>query len=920
MIEKKFSKRVLKILNILGLSRFTPLKIRGGGGSYDIHRFVTRKFFILYSLLLILPLQIFRALPVSASELSSPTPGSLVVNEIMKDPKVVPDARGEWFEIYNPTDGDINLAGLIISGGSQSFTITSGVIPAHGFFVLGKWAQKESPGGNGGVDLNFVYSGAFILNNDSQDEITLTYQETQIDTVIYDDGETFPDPIGASMILSAPSLDNSLGENWCVSISSYGDGDLGTPGKQNDSCGEVPLPEEKITICHFPSGPESVPETIEINESSWPEHESHGDTQGACPEPEPEPTPTPPPITTGNVCGTKFEDRNGNGIWDASDGETGLGGWKIQVTDGITLLEAETSLAQENLGEYCFYGIAFGEWTLSEVMQDGWMKTTGEAMKITLGSPDGSLNNNFGNFKFGKISGSKFEDKLSDGKFDPDDMGIPGWKILLTLLGENSTSTATTTNEFGAYEFLGLGPGIYEVSEEILSGWKMTFPATTTPVQVNVRSGTEVKELNFLNAKIPLEVPDEEDEDEENEEEEEEENGDDDKEETKEHGVFVCKYKDISGDGNSTTTDDILFTEEPGWEMRVFYSSDSLFATTTTSNGCAGFSLQDGDFKISEVQKENWTLTQVIMNGTTTPVIADDVFGNYIAITLSSTTQATTTVDFFNHFQETETQTPPSEPPASPPPSGGGGGGGGSGLSLGLNIHTESAVEASGEDKYSVVIQWFTNELSTSRVVYDTVSHSELGSAPNYGYATSTETLDTAAPKVTFHSVIISELLPNVTYYFRPVSSASPEKIGKEVSYTIIEEAVQEEIPPAQELSKEENILPQETPTPIPTPQSEEFGIGGEIPREGEILGTEFTEEDIEAEEPEETPQLKVVVNTSTATTIPAVTPPENIWKYMFWVVFAIFIVWIYYSRRQKKETSGKKPDDDITPPILPLP
>ncbi|MFH1413181.1 MAG: DUF11 domain-containing protein, partial [bacterium] len=74
----------------------------------------------------------------------------------------------------------------------------------------------------------------------------------------------------------------------------------------------------------------------------------------------------------------------------------------------------------------------------------------------------------------------------------------------------------------------------------------------------------------------------------------------------------------------------------------------------------------------------------------------------------------------------------------------------------------------------------------TSRVIYDTVSHSDITgeSAPNYGYAWSTEKDET---KVTGHSVTITGLDPFTMYYFRPLSSASPEIYGTEISVSTIE-------------------------------------------------------------------------------------------------------------------------------------
>ncbi len=80
----------------------------------------------------------------------------------------------------------------------------------------------------------------------------------------------------------------------------------------------------------------------------------------------------------------------------------------------------------------------------------------------------------------------------------------------------------------------------------------------------------------------------------------------------------------------------------------------------------------------------------------------------------------------------------------------------------------------------SVLVTWTTNFPATSRVVYDTVSHSTLGSAPNYGYTYST-TEDTN--KVTSHSVTITGLTVNQDYYYRTVSAGSPEAVGNETAF-----------------------------------------------------------------------------------------------------------------------------------------
>lgn len=82
----------------------------------------------------------------------------------------------------------------------------------------------------------------------------------------------------------------------------------------------------------------------------------------------------------------------------------------------------------------------------------------------------------------------------------------------------------------------------------------------------------------------------------------------------------------------------------------------------------------------------------------------------------------------------------------------------------------------------SIIVTWTTDDLTTSRVIYDSVSHSSLGSAPNYGYTNSTAETD-ISPKVTSHSVTITGLSAGTTYYYRTVSKGSPEAVGAEKTF-----------------------------------------------------------------------------------------------------------------------------------------
>jgi len=163
--------------------------------------------------------------------------GDIVINEVMQNPSGMTASirtNKQWFEVYNNSNKTIDLQDCVLSdNGFNSHIIQTQLsIDAGNYAVLGYSNNKSL---NGNIDVDYVYFPGFFLR-DSSDEIILTCDNTEIDRVEYDNGTTFPDPTGASMILANPTLDNNIGSNWCTSITPYGDGDLGTPGAQNDAC------------------------------------------------------------------------------------------------------------------------------------------------------------------------------------------------------------------------------------------------------------------------------------------------------------------------------------------------------------------------------------------------------------------------------------------------------------------------------------------------------------------------------------------------------------------------------------------------------------------------------------------------------------------------------------------------------------
>jgi hypothetical protein len=161
---------------------------------------------------------------------------SVIINEIMKDPVVVSDNDGEWFELHNVGGEVVDIGGWIIQDQGRDYhqiPADSGLtIPPGGYVVLGRNAD---PVVNGGYSPDYVYDG-FTLSNGEDEILLLDASGMMIDSVAYD-GANWPSDPGASMEFIEGREDNAVGENWLSSTVTYGDGDLGTPGGENSATG-----------------------------------------------------------------------------------------------------------------------------------------------------------------------------------------------------------------------------------------------------------------------------------------------------------------------------------------------------------------------------------------------------------------------------------------------------------------------------------------------------------------------------------------------------------------------------------------------------------------------------------------------------------------------------------------------------------
>jgi len=183
---------------------------------------------------------VFTLISLSSSHSYAVMISDLLITEVMANPNAVTDAKGEWFEIYNPSNDIFDFNGITLSdNGTNSHLITGPtnlIINPGEYFVFGKNGNTLE---NGGYIADYVYSN-FTLGN-SDDEIILTDSIGNILSLEYTNG--FVNAGKSTELLSYEMLMTNYGT---TSDFNYGDGDFGTPGSQGSyAFNTTPVPEPK---------------------------------------------------------------------------------------------------------------------------------------------------------------------------------------------------------------------------------------------------------------------------------------------------------------------------------------------------------------------------------------------------------------------------------------------------------------------------------------------------------------------------------------------------------------------------------------------------------------------------------------------------------------------------------------------------
>lgn len=204
-----------------------------------------------------------------------------------------------------------------------------------------------------------------------------------------------------------------------------------------------------------------------------------------------------------SISGFVYHDANDNGVRDA--GEAGIAGVTLTLA-GRDVLDRVVSMTTTtgSDGSYSFTDVDPGVYNLTETQPDGWIDgKEGNGTGVD-GRIDG--NDNFRiiiddcdlkgrNFNFGEkkkpedpkpasISGYVYCDVNGNGRRDDGEKGIAGVLVDISGMladGRSWGTAATTTDANGFYQFTGLLPGTYTISEKQPAGYTDGGDSAGTP-------------------------------------------------------------------------------------------------------------------------------------------------------------------------------------------------------------------------------------------------------------------------------------------------------------------------------------------------------------------------------------------------------------------------------------------------------
>jgi protocatechuate 3,4-dioxygenase beta subunit len=262
-----------------------------------------------------------------------------------------------------------------------------------------------------------------------------------------------------------------------------------------------------------------------------------------------------------SITGKKFYDANGNGVQDGD--EPGLPEQEVKLVENGKEI-ASVITGQD--GTYTFSNLVPGTYEVDDPI----LVTVTTQIHVVVNVP--ALSPNI-------ISGMKFNDQNGNGVKDAGELGVPNWGIDLVYVvpGPDILLAQVNTDANGAYKFINIPPGNYEIKELARQGWTATTP-TVRAVHIPGSSSNQ----NFGNKLATLPTL---------------------------GSIFGMKFNDLNGNGVKDGGDAGL----PGWTIQL-KNATSLTVISTTNTGSDGtyafLNITPANYVVSEVYQSGWTQTK----------------------------------------------------------------------------------------------------------------------------------------------------------------------------------------------------------------------------------------------------------------------------------------------------------------------
>jgi len=163
-----------------------------------------------------------------------PEPGEVVINELMINPSLSADPKGEWLELASLASDELDLSAcVLVDDGTDrvSLQIVGGIALAPGALFVAASAPAAAA-----LKADLGYTT--MLLDDAADEVVLVCDDVIVDRFVW---TPFAWPVisGRALSLDPSRRDaaaNDAVDAWCAATATYGGGERGTPHAANPAC------------------------------------------------------------------------------------------------------------------------------------------------------------------------------------------------------------------------------------------------------------------------------------------------------------------------------------------------------------------------------------------------------------------------------------------------------------------------------------------------------------------------------------------------------------------------------------------------------------------------------------------------------------------------------------------------------------